>query len=95
MSKNIAQLICIETELGEYNTKFDSWTIGSLVLKDSLGRLVNVKDGLSLEQKLYHEDCYIDQIIEIKFDEIIANGNYIKPIFIRVVDSKYKTSTTL
>ena len=81
--RKTADLLCIDTELGE--GKYMG-LIGSLVLEDSEGRRVSVGSGLSDSDRLYHEDYYIGKVIEISYEQIM--DTYIQPTFIRIRDDK-------
>lgn len=83
--RKTADLLCIDTELGE--GKYMD-LIGSLVLEDSEGRRVSVGSGLSDNDRLYHEDFYIGKVIEIEYEQIM--DTYIQPTFIRIRDDKTK-----
>ena len=78
-----ADIECIDTELGE--GKY-SGLIGSLILRDKVGRVCKVGSGLSDADRAYHEDYYIGKIIEISYEQII--DTYIQPVFIRIRDDK-------
>ncbi len=80
-----ADLECIEVTDGE--DKYEGM-IGALVLKDKQGRIVKVGSGLNDEQRGYHEDYFIGQIIEIEYEQILAT--YQQPVFIRIRDDKFK-----
>jgi len=78
-----ADLRCIGVEEGEgkYTGK-----IGALVLLDSFSREVSVGSGLSDEERGYHEDCFLDKIIEIEYEQIM--DTYIQPTYVRVREDK-------
>lgn len=59
--------------------------IGSLTLKDSKGRLVNVGSGLDYSESVRKGD-FIGKVIEISYEQIL--DTYIQPVFIRVRDDK-------
>lgn len=76
-SRPTADLLCIDVEAG--TGKYVEM-IGSLVLKDSLGRIVKVGSGLSDEQRnLDITDYYLGKVIEIEYEQIL--DTYIQPIF--------------
>lgn len=78
-----ADLKCIDTEPGE--GKYVGM-IGSLVLEDSLGRVVRVGSGLSDIDRGYPEDYFIGKVIEIKYEQIM--DTYQHPTFVVVRDKK-------
>lgn len=81
--RKTADLLCIDTELGE--GKYMD-LIGSLVLEDSQGRRVSVGSGLSDKDRLHHEDYYIGKVIEIGYEQIM--DTYIQPTFISIREDK-------
>ena len=73
--------ISIIEGIGKYEGK-----IGSLVLKDSKGRIVAVGSGLSDFDRARNPEYYLNKIVEIEFEQII--DTYIQPTFIRIRDDK-------
>jgi len=84
-SRPTADLECIGIELGE--GKYEGM-IGSLTLRDSEGRIVNVGSGLDDRDRQYNEDYFISKIIEIEYEQIMET--YIQPTYIRIRDDKEK-----
>jgi len=79
-----ADLLCIDYEDGE--GKYDCM-IGSLILKDSAGRVVKVGSGLTDSDRLLHnQHKFIGSIIEIQYEQIL--DTYIQPTFVGVRDDK-------
>lgn len=60
--------------------------IGSLVLKDSKGRIVAVGSGLSDTDRYRDNSYFLNKIVEMEYEQII--DTYIQPTFIRVRDDK-------
>ncbi|HED1699291.1 TPA: ATP-dependent DNA ligase [Campylobacter jejuni] len=81
-----ADLLCIGVELG--NGKYDGM-IGSLILKDSKGREVQVGSGLDDNLRSKAPGYFINKVIEIKYEQIL--DTYIQPTFERIRDDKQKT----
>lgn len=80
--RKTADLLCIDVLQGE--GKYAEM-IGSLVLQDSEGRIVNVGSGLSdLDRNI--ADYYIGKIIEIEYEQII--DTYQQPVFIQIRGDK-------
>lgn len=81
--RKTADLLCIDIieGTGKYVGQ-----IGSLVLKDSNGRIVAVGSGLSDYDRSRLHSYYIGKIIEIEYEQII--DTYIQPTYIRVRDDK-------
>ena len=80
-----ADLICIGTEEGE--GKYEG-LIGSLTLKDSDGRIVNVGSGLSDSDRNCRPSFYFGLIVEIEYEQIM--DTYIQPTFIGIRRDKTK-----
>ncbi len=80
-SRPTADLLCVDTTegLGKY-----AGMIGSLVLKDSLGRIVQVGSGLNDYNRKEDPSEFIGKVIEIEYEQII--GTYIQPTFLCVRD---------
>jgi len=74
-----ADLICIGVTEGE--GKYHK-LIGSLVLKDSKGRIVSVGSGLNDDDRSVEPKYFIGQVIEIEYEQII--DTYIQPTFIQL-----------
>ena len=62
--------------------------IGSLRLKDSEGRVVNVGSGLTDVGRQLTKDNYIGKVIEIQYERI--DDTYIQPVFIAIRYDKTK-----
>jgi len=80
-----ADLLCIDVEDGE--GKYEGM-IGSLVLQDSKGRIVKVGSGLDDNDRAVEPKCFIGQVIEIEYEQIL--DTYIQPTFITVRLDKTK-----
>lgn len=78
-----ADLICIDIVPGE--GKYEG-LIGSLILKDNLGRLVSVGSGLSDSDRSKRPEDFTGKIIEIEYEQII--DTYIQPTFIAIREDK-------
>ena len=78
-----ADIKCIGIEEGEgkYLGK-----IGSLILRDLMGRVVKVGSGLDDSQRHSSPDTFIGKVIEIEYEQIL--GTYIQPTFIQVREDK-------
>lgn len=76
--RKTADLLCIGIEAGE--GKYLGM-IGSLVLKDSIGRTVKVGSGLD-DIDRDKRVMYIGKIIEIEYEQIL--DTYIQPTFVRI-----------
>lgn len=72
-------LICIGVTEGE--GKYVGM-IGSLILKDSKGRVVNVGSGLDDYERSMHPSAFVGKIVEIQYEQIL--DTYIQPTFIRI-----------
>lgn len=84
--RKTADLLCIGVEEGE--GKYQGM-IGALVLKDSEGRVVSVGSGLDDVDRRTFSQCYIGNIIEIEYEQII--DTYIQPTFIGVRRDKHES----
>ena len=71
-----ADLLCVNVLEGEGKYKN---MIGSLVLMDKEGRLVNVGSGLTDNDRQLPDSHYINKVIEIEYERI--DGTYTQPIF--------------
>lgn len=71
-----ADLLCIGYEEGE--GKYEG-LIGSLILTDSVGRIVKVGSGLDDIARVRTSDFYIGKVIEIEYEQIL--DTYIQPTF--------------
>ena len=80
--RKTADLLCIGTEVGD--GKYVGM-IGSLVLKDSEGRIVKVGSGLDDSDRNTKID-YIGKIVEIEYEQIL--DTYIQPTFVCVRHDK-------
>lgn len=76
-------LLCIDIIGGEgkYTGK-----IGSLVLQDSKGKIVNVGSGLDDNMRKASYNSFLGKIIEIEYEQLM--DTYIQPTFIRVREDK-------
>lgn len=81
-----ADLLCIDIEPGE--GKYEGM-IGSLVLSDKDGRVVKVGSGLDDIQRGWHEDNFIDKVIEIEYEQIM--DTYIQPTFVCIREDKIES----
>lgn len=81
-AENTADLLCIGTESHSKNLEM----IGSLILETSCGKLkTNCGSGLKDEDRLKDPNCYIGNIIEVKYNEIISKeGEEIKSLFLPI-----------
>jgi len=80
-----ADLLCVGINDGE--GKYEGM-IGSLVLVDSVGRTVNVGSGLDDSQRQVNIYNYIDEVIEIEYEQIL--DTYIQPTFVSIREDKTK-----
>lgn len=80
-----ADLLCIDIEPGE--GKYTGM-IGSLVLKDTKGRIVKVGSGLSDEDRSKDYSYFIDSVIEVEYEQII--DTYIQPAYVSKRSDKLK-----
>lgn len=80
-----ADLLCIGVNAG---TGKYTGMIGSLILQDKSGRVVDVGSGMSDADRALDADYYIDKVIEIVYEQLLAT--YIQPIYQRVRDDKTK-----
>jgi ATP-dependent DNA ligase len=71
-----ADLLCIDVTKGE--GKYSDM-IGSLVLQDKEGRVVNVGSGLTDSDRQYTAYYYIGSVVEIEYEKIA--DTYIQPVF--------------
>ena len=78
-----ADLLCIDVEPGE--GKYEGM-IGSLVLKDSKGRIVKVGSGLDDSDRMKEPNYFIGKVIEIEYEQIL--DTYIQPAFVTIRDDK-------
>lgn len=78
-----ADLHCIDVTEG---TGKYSGMIGSLVLKDRSGRVVQVGSGLSDYERMQNPDYFIGKVIEVEYEQLLAT--YIQPTFVGVRDDK-------
>jgi len=78
-----ADLLCIDVEDGE--GKYTGM-IGSLVLKDSKGRVVRVGSGLSDIDRAIRKEAWIGAIIEIEYEQIL--DTYIQPTYVGIRNDK-------
>lgn len=74
-----ADLICIGVTPGE--GKYTG-LIGSLILKDSKGRIVSVGSGLSDDDRSASETKFLGNVVEIEYEQIV--DTYIQPTYIRI-----------
>lgn len=82
--RKTADLLCIDVLQGD--GKYAEM-IGSLVLQDSKGRIVNVGSGLSdLDRNI--ADYYVGKIVEIEYEQLM--DTYIQPTFVQVRLDKVK-----
>ncbi len=84
-----ADLLCIDWKGGTGKYK---GLIGSLILQDSKGRVVDVGSGLSDAERCKTPSTYIGSVIEIVYEQMM--DTYIQPIFVRVRDDKTKEDIT-
>lgn len=79
--RQTADLLCIEEIEGEGNSQ---GIIGSIRLRDSVGREFNVGSGLSLNGDLPF-GSYLGRVVEIEYEHINPVGTYVQPVvkFIR------------
>jgi len=75
-SRHTADLLCTDITYGEGKYK---GLIGSLELKDSKGRTVNVGSGLTDSDRVKPSCLFIDKVIEIEYERI--DDTYIQPVF--------------
>lgn len=82
-ARKTADLLCIDTVAGsgKYIGK-----IGSLVLKDRIGRVVNVGSGLSDIERCIEPEYFIGKIVEIEYEQIL--DTYIQPTYISIREDK-------
>lgn len=80
-------LLCIEEIEGEGNSQ---GIIGSLRLRDSVGREFNVGSGLSLNGDLPF-GSYLGKVVEIEYEHINPEGTYIQPVVLMIREDKDKT----
>ena len=78
-----ADLHCIDVTDG---TGKYSGMIGSLVLKDKWGRVVQVGSGLSDYERMQSPDYFIGKVVEIEYEQLL--GTYIQPTYVRIRDDK-------
>ena len=78
-----ADLHCIDVTEG---TGKYSGMIGSLVLKDKAGRVVQVGSGLTDYERMQSPYYFIGKVIEVEYEQLLAT--YIQPTFVRVRDDK-------
>jgi DNA ligase-1 len=78
-----ADLLCVDMEPGE--GKYEGM-IGSLILRDSEGRLVSVGSGLNDIDRQRPDMYFINKVIEIEYEQII--DTYIQPTFVRIREDK-------
>ena len=69
-------LLCIGITEG---TKKYEGMIGSLRLKDSKGRIVDVGSGMSDRERAYHDEYFIGKVVEVFYEQIL--DTYIQPTF--------------
>ena len=84
--RKTVDLLCVGVEPGE--GKYTGM-IGSLILQDSKGRVVKVGSGLSDTDRTKGSDYFMNEVIEIEYEQII--GTYIQPTFIAVREDKRLT----
>jgi len=70
-----ADLVCVEEFEGEGNAR---GFLGSIRLRDSLGRYVNVGSGLARDIP-YPCGSFVDRVVEISYEHINPKGTYIQP----------------
>jgi len=70
-----ADLLCVEEFEGEGNAQ---GFLGSIRLRDSLGRYVNVGSGLARDIP-FPSRGYVGNVVEISYEHINPNGTYIQP----------------
>ena len=80
-----ADLLCIGWKGGTGKYK---GLIGSLTLRDSKGRVVDVGSGLSDAERRKTPSDYVDSVIEIVYEQML--DTYIQQIFVRVREDKTK-----
>ena len=78
-----ADLLCIGVKEG--TGKYECM-IGSLELRDSKGRVVDVGSGLTDAERSAVPSTYVGKVIEIVYEQMM--DTYIQPIFVRVRDDK-------
>lgn len=84
--RKTADLLCIAVAEGE--GKYQGM-IGALVLKDSEGRVVSVGSGLDDADRRTFSQCYIGNIIEIEYEQIL--DTYIQPTFVGIRRDKHES----
>ena len=80
-----ADLYCLGSNIGEGKYK---GMLGSLVLKDSKGRLVCVGSGLDDVDRNKGLSYFVGKVIEIEYEQI--QDTYIQPTYIRIREDKTK-----
>lgn len=83
--RKTADLLCIGIEPGD--GKYTG-LIGSLLLKDSEGRVVSVGSGLSDDDRAKDKTFYIGKTIEIEYEQIL--DTYIQPTLPKGFDRGHK-----
>lgn len=78
-----ADLKCIDVEEG---TGKYTGLVGSLVLKDSTGRIVKVGSGLTDDQRQLSTKFFIGKVVEISYEQI--KDTYLQPVFVTVREDK-------
>lgn len=76
-------LLCIGFNYAEVGSKYEG-LVGSLTVKDKIGRVVNVGSGLSDAHRALKGEHFIGKVIEIDYERI--KHTYIQP---SVVDIRY------
>ena len=71
-----ADLFCIRTNPGE--DKYEG-LIGSLLLQDSMGRLVSVGSGMSDEDRARDPEYFIGKVVEVEYEQIL--DTYVQATF--------------
>lgn len=80
-----ADLVCINTITaieGKYAGK-----IGSLLVRDNVGRHVQVGSGLTDQLRYENNDFFIGKIIEVEYERF-NETTYIQPVFIKIREDK-------
>lgn len=73
-----ADLLVIDVLEGEVGKKYEGM-IGSLRVRDSKGRTVDVGSGMSDEERLYDPSYFMGKVVEVFYEQII--DTYIQPTF--------------
>lgn len=81
--RKTVDLLCVDVEEGK--GKYIDM-IGSLVLKDSNGRIVKVGSGLSDYERNLGNDIFIGKVVEIEYEQLMAT--YIQPTYVGIRNDK-------